>query len=182
MRVHKYILPHLSFLPILIFKTRRLMPEEIHVRFQHSKKSPQNSLVTRHILLLSAPTVRVVQTVLHQLLLPVNGAVRKPHNHSILRPPAHLHMCCVNSEHLAIQFNQQTSAPLQLWCVSVEHDRIWILIVHLLYMSKNILLCDDTKQSPKQTYLIQGCSCCDDDKVAIPYVLECKTRFFSLTI
>jgi len=33
MRVHKHILPHLSFLPILIFKTRWLMPEEIHVQF-----------------------------------------------------------------------------------------------------------------------------------------------------
>jgi len=29
MRVHKHILPHLSFLPILIFKNRLLMPEEI---------------------------------------------------------------------------------------------------------------------------------------------------------
>lgn len=120
------------------------------------KESPQNSLVTRHILLLSAPTVRVVETVLHQLLLPVNEAIRKPQNYSILRPAAHLHMCCVNSEHLAIQFDQQMSAPLQLWCVSVEHDRIWILVVHLLHMSKNIFLCDNTKQSPKQTYLTQG--------------------------
>lgn len=153
MRVHQHILPHLSFHPILVFKTRWLMPEEIHVQFQHSKKSPQNSLVTLHILLLSAPTVHVVQTILHQLLLlPVNGAVRKPQNRSNLRPAAHLHMCCVNSIHLAIQFYQQTSAPLQLWCVSVEHDRIWILIVHLLHMSKNILLCYYTKQSPKQTY------------------------------
>lgn len=132
------------------------MPEEIHVQFQHSKKIPQNSLITGHILLLSAPTVRVVQTVLHQLLLPVNGAIRKPQNHSIHRRAAHLHMCCVNSKHLAIQFNQQTSAPLQLCCVSVEHDRIWILIVHLLHVSKDILLCDYTKQSPKQTYLTQG--------------------------
>jgi len=49
-------------------------------------------------------------------------------------------------------------------------------------MSKNILLCDYAKQSPKQTYNPGLVVVTMMTKITIPYVLECKTRYFPYSL